>query len=136
MVDWGYADPYYEWDRESFQEAAAQGLVSNGTEITPAPYLEVKATNGTWIRVAQDIPLPSDYRSRTYTVVLTGIFPADVTSYQIRFNNYWNVTYDYIAIDTSSQAEITVQSINASSAVLGQLWETDSDLYRCIHEIR
>ena len=61
MVDWGLADPYYKWI-DSFKDAAAQGLVSNGTEITPAPYLEVKAANGTWLRVAQDIPLPSDYR--------------------------------------------------------------------------
>jgi hypothetical protein len=28
MVDWGLADPYYEWI-DSFKEAAAQGLVSD-----------------------------------------------------------------------------------------------------------
>ena len=77
MVDWGLADPYYAWIN-SFKEAAAQGLVSNGTEITPAPYMEVKAANGNWVRVPQDrqIPLPSDYNARTFTVDLTGIFPA------------------------------------------------------------
>ncbi len=125
MVDWGLADPYYEWI-DSFKEAAAQGLVANGTEITPAPYLEVKAANGSWIRVAQDIPLPSDYRARTYTVDLTGIFPADVMDYQIRFNNFWNVTYDYIGIDTTPQANITVQTLTPASAEFSQLWETQS----------
>jgi hypothetical protein len=126
MVDWGLADPYYRWI-DSFKAAAAQGLVVDGTEIMPAPYLEVKAANGSWIRVQKDIPLPADYRSRTYTVDLTGIFPAQTADYQIRFNNFWNVTYDYIAIDTSKQAPITVQTINPTQAVLSQLWETQSN---------
>jgi hypothetical protein len=124
MVDWGSAEPYYAWI-EQFKQAAAQGLVADGTEITPAPYLEVWA-NGSWIRVPQDIPLPSDYRARTYTVDLTGIFPAGTTEYKIRFNNYWNVTYDYIAIDTTPQQEIKEYRITPSSAVLEQLWDTQS----------
>jgi hypothetical protein len=125
IVDWGLADPYYQWI-DSFKEAAAQGLVTDNTEIMPAPYLEVKAANGTWLRVNQDIPLPSDYRARTYTVNITGIFPEDVADYQIRFNNFWNVTYDYIGIDTSTQAEITTQALFPTSAVLSQLWDTTS----------
>ncbi|NLB74994.1 MAG: hypothetical protein GX799_00810 [Crenarchaeota archaeon] len=125
IVDWGIADPYYEWI-ESFQDAAAQGLISQNAEIMPAPFLEVKAANGTWIRVNQDIPLPSDFRARTYTVNITGIFPQDVPSYEIRFNNFWNVTYDYIGIDTSTQAEIITQKVLPTSAELSQLWETDS----------
>ncbi|MFA7398305.1 MAG: hypothetical protein WC046_07470, partial [Candidatus Bathyarchaeia archaeon] len=116
---------YYEWI-ESFQDAAAQGLISQNAEIMPAPFLEVKAANGTWIRVNQDIPLPSDFRARTYTVNITGIFPQDVPSYEIRFNNFWNVTYDYIGIDTSTQAEIITQKVLPTSAELSQLWETDS----------
>jgi hypothetical protein len=40
----GLAEPYYEWI-DSFKEAAAKGLASNGTEIC-LPYLEVKAANG------------------------------------------------------------------------------------------
>jgi hypothetical protein len=123
MVDWGLADPYYEWI-DSFKEAASKGLVSDGTEIMPAPYLEVKATNGSWIRVPKDIPLPADYRARTYTVDLTGLFPEDVTDYQIRFNNFWNVTYDYIGIDTTPQAEVTVKTLNPTSATFEQLWTT------------
>ena len=123
MVDWGLADPYYEWI-DSFKEAASKGLVSNGTEIMPAPYLEVKVANGSWIRVQKDIPLPADYRARTYTVDLTGIFPEDVIDYQIRFNNFWNVTYDYIGIDTTPQAEVTVKTLNPTSATFEQLWTT------------
>ncbi|MCL5876323.1 MAG: hypothetical protein M1540_00740 [Candidatus Bathyarchaeota archaeon] len=125
MVDWGLAEPYYDWI-DSFIEAAEQGLVADGTEITPAPYLEVKAANGSWIRVQRDIPLPADYRARTYTVDLTGIFPGDVTEYQIRFNNYWNVTYDYIGIDITAQQNITQQIIKPTSTVFSQLWETQS----------
>ena len=123
MVDWGLADPYYEWI-DSFKEAASKGLVPNGTEIMPAPYLEVKAANGSWIRVQKDIPLPADYRARTYTVDLTGIFPEDATDYQIRFNNFWNVTYDYIGIDITPQAETTAKTINPTSATFEQLWTT------------
>ena len=123
MVDWGLADPYYEWI-DSFKEAASKGLVTNGTEIMPAPYLEVKAANGSWIRVQKDIPLPADYRARTYTVDLTGIFPEDATDYQIRFNNFWNVTYDYIGIDITPQAETTVKTLNPASATFEQLWTT------------
>ncbi len=125
MVDWGLAEPYYKWI-DTFKEAAAAGLVSDGTQIMPAPYLEVKAANGSWLRVAKDIPLPSDYRSRTYTVDLTGIFPEDVTDYQIRFNNFWNVTYDYIGIDTTTQQTINVQTLKPTTATFSQLWETNS----------
>jgi hypothetical protein len=123
MVDWGLAEPYYEWI-DSFKDAAAEGLISDGTEITPAPYLEVRAANGSWVRVQKDIPLPADYRARTYTVDLTGIFPDDATDYQIRFNNYWNVTYDYIGIDTTPQQAITTQAIKPTTATLEQLWDT------------
>jgi hypothetical protein len=123
MVDWGLADPYYEWI-DSFKEAASKGLVSNGTEIMPAPYLEVKAANGSWIRIQKDIPLPADYRARTYTVDLTGIFPEDSTDYQIRFNNFWNVTYDFIGIDITPQAQTITKTLNPSSATFEQLWTT------------
>ena len=49
MVDWGAAGPYYDWI-DAFKAAAAQGLVPNGTQIYPAPYMEVKDANGNWIR--------------------------------------------------------------------------------------
>jgi hypothetical protein len=128
MVDWGSADPYYAWIN-SFKVAAAQGLVPNGTQISPAPYMEVKDSNGNWIRVSQDrqIPIPSDYNARTFTVDLTGLFPSNVNDYQVRFSNFWNVTYDYIGIDTTLQQNITIQKLAPSSAILSQMWDTQSN---------
>lgn len=125
MVDWGLPEPYYAWI-ESFKAAAAQGLIQDGTEVTPAPFLEVRAANGSWIRVEEDIPIPADYRARAYSVDLTGLFPEDVVDYQIRFNNFYNVTFDYIGIDISPQAQIEVQRLDPHSADLNQLWETNS----------
>jgi len=128
MVDWGPAEPYYDWIN-SFKAAAAQGLVPNDTQITPPPYMEVKDANGNWIRIPQDkqIPIPSDYNARTFTVDLTGLFPTDVSDYQIRITNFWNVTYDYIGIDTTPQQNITVQKISPTSADLSQMWDTQSN---------
>ena len=127
MVDWGLADPYYAWINQ-FKEAAAQGLVVNGTQIMPAPTMEIKAADGSWIVAPQDrqIPLPSDYNARTFTVDLTGLFPSDISDYQIRFNNFWNVTYDYIAIDTTAQQDVTITKIQSTSAFFNQMWDTQS----------
>ncbi len=128
MVDWGSADTYYTWIN-SFKQAAAEGLVPNGTQIMPTPTLEVRDANGNWVHVSQDkqIPLPSDYNARTFTVDLTGLFPANVSDYQVRFTNFWNVTYDYIGIDTTPQQNITIQKISPTLAVLSQLWDTQSN---------
>jgi hypothetical protein len=127
MVDWGLADPYYAWINQ-FKEAAAQGLVVNGTQIMPAPTMEIRAADGSWIVAPQDrqIPVPSDYNSRTFTVDLTGLFPSDVSDYQVRFNNFWNVTYDYIAIDTTAQQDVTITAIQPTSAFFNQMWDTQS----------
>jgi len=127
MVDWGPADTYYTWIN-NFKEAATQGLVPNGTAITPAPTMEVRDANGNWLPISQDkqIPLPSDYNARTFTVDLTGLFPANVSDYQIRFTNFWNVTYDYIGIDTTPQQATTIQQLSPTSATLGQFWDTQS----------
>jgi hypothetical protein len=128
MVDWGPADTYYNWIN-SFKEAASQGLVSNGTQITPAPTMEFKDANGNWVLVSQDkqIPLPSDYNARTFTVDLTGLFPANVIDYQVRFTNFWNVTYDYVGIDTTPQQTTTIQKLFPNSAFFSQMWDTSSD---------
>ena len=124
MVDWGEPGPYYNWI-DAFKAAAAQGLVPNGTQVNPAPYMEVKDANGNWIRISQDrqMPTPSDYTARSFAVDLTGLFPADVSDYQLRITNFWNVTFDYIGIDTTAQANITIQRINPT-ATLSQIWES------------
>ena len=128
MVDWGPADTYYAWIN-SFKEAASRGLVPNGTQIMPAPTMEIRDANGNWVSVSQDkqIPLPSDYNARTFTVDLTGLFPANVNDYQVRFTNSWNVTYDYIGIDITSQQTTTIQKLGPTSAVLSQMWDTQSN---------
>jgi hypothetical protein len=126
IVDWGSYQSYYNWI-DQFKAAAAQDLVSNGTQITPAPYMEIKAANGTWVRAPQDrqVPIPSDSNPRTFVVDLTGLFPKGISDYQIRITNVWNVTYDYIGIDTSTQQNITVQKISPTAA-LSQFWDTNS----------
>ena len=126
IVDWGPYQSYNNWI-DAFKAAAAQGLVPDGTPITPAPYMEIKAANGSWVRAPQDrqIPIPSDSNPRTFVVDLTGLFPKGISDYQIRITNFWNVTYDYVGIDTSTQQNITVQKISPI-ATLSQFCVTNS----------
>jgi len=127
MVDWGTPEPYYNWI-DAFKAAAAKGLVPNGTQIYPAPYMEVKDGNGNWIRVPQDkqMPTPSDFNTRTFVVDLTGLFQEGRSDYQIRINNFFNVTFDYIGIDVTTQQNVTVQKISPT-ATLSQGWDTQSN---------
>jgi hypothetical protein len=112
MVDWGPAEPYYNWI-EQFTTAFAEGVVPNGTQVTGPPIMEILDAKGNWVKVPQDrmIPVPADYIPRTFCVDLNGLFPADAIDYKIRITNFWNVTFDYIAIDTSPQEEIAVYEI-------------------------
>jgi hypothetical protein len=120
IVDWGSADDYNTWIDKFFADD-----VPAGTQITPAPYMEVMDANGNWVRVPEDrqFPIPPDGVPRTFVVDLTGLFPTD--NYSLRINNFWNVTFDYIGIDTSSQADITIQKIYPY-ADLHQLFSTTS----------
>ncbi len=125
MVDWGLASDYYDWIAK-FDAAVAKGLVPNGTQIAPPPYIEVQNSAGQWVRASGNVqvPLPADYVARTYVVDLTGIFPAGVSDYKIRISNFWNVTFDYIGIDTSPQEPISTQRIDPSSANLTQVFSS------------
>jgi len=118
MVDWGPAEPYYAWI-DGFKSAFAKGLVPSGTKINPPPYMEVMDSSGNWVRVPDDrqLPTPADYVARSFVVDLTGLFPDDVSVYKIRINNFWNVTFDYIGIDTTPQEEIFVQRVNGDAAL-------------------
>jgi hypothetical protein len=120
IVDWGSADDYNAWIEKFFAED-----VPPGTQITPAPYMEVRNSTGHWVRVQEDrqFPIPPDGVPRTFVVDLTGLFPT--TDYSIRINNFWNVTFDYIGIDTTSQADIEIQKIYPY-ANLHQLFNTTS----------
>ena len=126
MVDWGSPTDYYNWIN-NFTEAAAQGLVPNGTQIMPPAYIEVQAANGTWIPVPQDkqMPIPSDSNPRTFVVDLTGLFPAGVSDYQVKIINFWKVTYDYVGVDLTKQENVTLQKVT-SIATLSQVWDTNS----------
>jgi len=118
MIDWGSPEQYYTWV-DGFKAASAEGLVLNGTQIYPAPYMEVMDATGNWVRVPQDkqMPTPSDYVPRSFVVDLTGLFPTGVSEYQIRINNFFNVTFDYIGIDTTPQENITVHRINPTATL-------------------
>ncbi|HLN44948.1 MAG TPA: CARDB domain-containing protein [Candidatus Sulfotelmatobacter sp.] len=114
IVNWGPADSYTNWMNKFYSTT-----VPDGTEPTPVPFMEVKDINGNWVRVpdSRQIPMPPDTLARSYVVDLTGLFPSN--NYSLRINNFWNVTYDYIGIDTSPQQNLTIQKIDPQ-AVLRQ----------------
>ncbi len=106
----------------NFQKYANQP----GITPSPPPYLEVKAANGSWIRVPDDreFPLP-DVTDTTFVVDLTGLFATN--DYSIRINTYQDIRFDYIGVDTSTQQSLNVQSILPSSASLQQVYTTSSN---------
>ncbi|MGB9959946.1 MAG: CARDB domain-containing protein [Candidatus Bathyarchaeales archaeon] len=114
IVDWGPAKDYYNWINK-FKAAAAEGILPDGTAVTPPPYLEVKDANGNWVRVDKQFPIPADYVPRTFVVDLTGIFLTN--DYTIKINSFWNVTFDYIGIDVTPQENITIQRINPTATL-------------------
>jgi hypothetical protein len=124
IVDWGAASDYSDW-LDQFFDAVQAGQLPNGTEVTPPPYMEVKAANGSWVRVdwSRQFPLPSSGVPRTFVVDLTGLFPTN--NYQLRINNFWNVTFDYIGIDITPQQNITIQEIYPQASFT-QWFPTDS----------
>jgi len=73
--------------------------------------------------MSRQFPIPPDTLARTFIVDMTGLFLTD--DYSIRISNFWNVTFDYIAIDTSPQQNVTTQIIDAD-AVLDQAFSTTS----------
>jgi hypothetical protein len=87
--------------------------------------MEVKDANGNWIRVpeSRQFPLPPDVNPRTWVVDLTGLFPTN--DYSLRINNFWNVTFDYIGVDTTSQTDMIIQRIDPDAG-LYQVFSTNS----------
>jgi hypothetical protein len=119
-VDWGSPDDYSAWLGQFFDPS-----VPDGAQVTPPPFMEVKTANGSWVRVPMDrqIPIPPETVPRTFVVDLTGLFPTD--DYSLRISNFWNVTFDYIGVDTSPQTNITVRTIDPT-ANLYQAFSTGS----------
>lgn len=107
IVDWGSGDDYVTWLDKFFAQP-----VPDGTQITPQPYMEVKDASGTWVSVPEgrQFSLPPDGVSRIYVVDLTGLFLAN--DYSLRISNFWNVTFDFVAVDTTPQGTINVQRID------------------------
>jgi hypothetical protein len=118
IIDWGRPEHYYNLI-DSFKDAANQGLIQDNTQIYPAPYMEIKDANGNWIRVPEDkqMPHPSDYVPRSFVVDLTGLFPEGITQYEIRITNFFNVTFDYIGIDVTTQDDIIIQTIKPTATL-------------------
>jgi hypothetical protein len=120
VVDWGSPDAYSAWLSTFFDPS-----VPDGAQVTPPPFMEVKAANGSWVRVPmdRDFPIPPETVPRTYVVDLTGLFPTN--DYSLRINNFWNVTFDYIGIDSTPQRSIIVHTIDPT-AQLYQAFSTGS----------
>ena len=120
IVDWGTPEEYNVWLDKFFAQS-----VPNGTQITPAPYMEVKDSEGNWIRVpeSRQFPIPPDGGPRTFVVDMTGLFQSN--DYSLRINNFWNVTFDYVGVDVSSQEEITISKIYPNAS-LYQVFESGS----------
>ena len=97
-----------------------------GVTPSPPPYMEVKAANGSWVRVPDDrqFPLP-DVTDDVFVVNLTGLFPTN--DYELRINTYQNIQFDYICIDTTPDQNITVQTIMPTYANLQQGYITNSN---------
>jgi hypothetical protein len=97
-----------------------------GVMPSPPPYMEVKAANGSWVRVPDDrefpIPATSD---QVFNVNLTGLFTNN--NFELRINYYQDIEFDSIGVDTSSQQSITVHTVTASNADLQQVFNADSN---------
>jgi hypothetical protein len=110
VVDWGSPDDYVTWLGNFYDPS-----VPDGAEVTPPPFMEVKAADGSWARVpmSRQISIPPDRVPRTFVVDLTGLFPTN--DYSLRISNFWNVTFDYIGIDTSPQRHIITHKIDPTA---------------------
>jgi len=97
-----------------------------GVTPSPPPYMEVKAANGSWVRVpdSRQFPLP-DVTDDEFVVNLTGLFPTN--DYELRINTYQNIQFDYIGVDTTPQAAINIHTIMPTIADLEQGYTTNSN---------
>ncbi len=97
-----------------------------GVTPSPPPYMEVKAANGSWVRVPDDrqFPLP-DVTDQMFVVNLTGLFPTN--DFELRINTYQDIRFDYIGVDTTAQQKINVQTVKPTYANLQQGYTTESN---------
>ena len=106
-------------------EWAMQFVDRASTMPFPPPFMEVKDANGMWVRVPDNRQFPLvDVTNDEFVVNLTGLFPT--RDYSLRINSFFDVLYDYIGVDTTSQEPIVTRSILPARAELRQIASTDS----------
>lgn len=104
---------------------ASQFASQPGVVPSPPPYMEVKDENGNWIPVPNDreFPMPP-VNPNTFVVNLTGLFPTN--DYSLRILYYQDISFDYIAVDTTQPQQIFMTSIEPTHANFNQLFITNS----------
>jgi hypothetical protein len=107
-------------------EWAGQFYNQPGEQPFPPPYMEVKDAQGNWVAVPDNRQFPLlDVTPDCFAVNLTGLFqPGD---YKLRIHTFFNTEFDYIAVDTTTQQDITIQEIPVSFANLTQSFPTNSN---------
>jgi hypothetical protein len=107
-------------------EWAGQFWNRPGEKPFPPPYMEVKAANGSWVRVPDNRQFPLvDVTDDSFVVDLTGLFPTN--DYSLRINTFFDVQFDYIGVDTTPQQYVKTQQIAPSYADLTQIRQTSSN---------
>jgi len=106
-------------------EWASQFVNQSGVKPFPPPYMEVKDLNGNWVRVPESRQFPLvEVTPESFVVNLTGIFPTN--DYSLRINTFFDTRFDYIGVDTTSQQDVRVQTINPVIADFTQFFENAS----------
>ncbi|PVX23936.1 MAG: hypothetical protein CW691_09085 [Candidatus Bathyarchaeum sp.] len=104
---------------------AGQFYDQPGEQPFPPPYMEVKDVEGNWVPVADNVQFPLlDVTPDCFVVNLTGVFLTE--DYSLRINTFFNTEFDYIAVDTTPQQDITVREVTVSFANLTQVFTTNS----------
>jgi len=106
-------------------EWASQFVNQNGVKPFPPPYMEVKDTNGNWVRVPENRQFPlAEVTPESFVVDLTGLFPTN--DYSLRINTFFDTRFDYIGVDTTPQQNIIIHTLNPASADFTQIFATNS----------
>jgi len=104
---------------------AAQFATQPGVKPFPPPWMEVKAANGSWVRVPDNRQFPLlDVNDDTFVVNLTGLFPT--WDYTVRIHTFFDTRFDFIGVDTTPQQNMMVRELKAVSADLTQAFGTNS----------
>ncbi len=117
MVVWPPSEVTTEWQ--------AKFVTQPGVPPFPEQYMEVKAANGSWVRVPDNRQFPLIRSSPdTFVVNLTGLFPTN--DYSLRLHTFFDWRFDYIGVDTTPQQDVIIREINLAYAEFRQLFETYS----------